>query len=406
MKILYLHQYFTTRQGASGARSYEFAKYLQRQGHEVTLLCGNCVNGDVPIDKRGLLYCLSEIDGINVIRIDVDYSPHMVFRRRMLAFLFFLLRASCYVVQSHRPDLILATSTPLTIAFPALVGFYLRKIPFVFEVRDLWPEVPVEMGILRTPFLKRMAYSLAKLAYVKASKIISLSPGISEGIKRYGIGAEKISLIPNASDIDLFHPEQVYPRIKQKLGIRDNQFVVGYFGAMGKANGMDVILDCAEILNRERPGYYVFLFAGDGPERPRLVRRAADAHLANILFVGQKARKEVPKYLGLSDVCLVTFARYKSLEANSPSKLFDALAAGKPVVVNKGGWMAELVEENGIGLALADCSARDLANGLEDLRLSPAVVTQMSHRARALAEGRFERLKLAEKMHRVLLEVG
>jgi glycosyltransferase involved in cell wall biosynthesis len=404
--ILYLHQHFSTRAGASSTRSYEFAKYFVEQGHQTTIICGKYDVDTISLEKRGHLFSFGQIDGINIAVVNVPYSSHMPFWRRINSFLLFLLGACWLVLRLPKPNVILATSTPLTIAVPALLGRYLRGIPFVFEVRDLWPEVPIDLGILRNRAVKRLAYHLARAAYQHATTIVSLSPGITQGIQKYAIDPGKIALISNASDIDLFLPKQPPPHLKRQLNLRDNPFIVGYFGAMGLANGLDVIISAARTLQRLHQDKFVFLIAGDGPIKPRLEQLAKEAALENIIFLGAKPRHQMPDYLALAHVCLVLFAHYKSLENNSPNKLFDALAAGKPVVINKAGWMQELVNEHAIGIALPDCDGETLAQGLLKLSQQPDLLTHMGQGARQLAITQFDRRKLAETLLALLLQAA
>ncbi|MGE5704409.1 MAG: glycosyltransferase family 4 protein, partial [Clostridia bacterium] len=204
MNILYVHQYFTTREGSLGTRSYEFSKYLLRQGHQVTMLTGDSsLQGVLPV-KRGWLHKRYVIDGIQVIAVNNHYSNYMGFFRRIVAFIGFVLFACFYGLFMKRPDIVLATSTPLTVAIPALVMKKLRSIPFVFEVRDLWPEAPIQIGAIRSPLAIALLQALERKTYREASQLVALSPGMAQGIFATGIAEDKVTLIPNCSDLELF----------------------------------------------------------------------------------------------------------------------------------------------------------------------------------------------------------
>jgi glycosyltransferase involved in cell wall biosynthesis len=378
MRILYLHQFFITRAGVGGTRSYEFARRFVSRGHAVRMLTAG--------DGR------QEVAGIEVVGLPGAYSDYMSataisYPRRMLAFARFGLAAGAAALRGPRPDVIYATSPPLTMAVPALVAAARWRAPLVFEVRDLWPEAPIQMGALRNPLLRRVARALERFVLRRATRVIALSPGIQSGVVGAGAAAERVVLVPNASDLDLFRPSPAPER-----------FRVSYFGTMGEANDLDAVVQAARLLDGVE-----FVLMGDGKHRARLERSAP----SNVTFTGAAAGKEAVAELAAgSSACLTVFKDVPVLATNSPNKLFDTFAAGRPAIVNMDGWMRQLVEDNDAGLYVRAGDARDLADKIAWLRDHPEDAARMGHNARALAEREFDRDQLAERALGVLKEAS
>jgi glycosyltransferase involved in cell wall biosynthesis len=376
MQILYLHQFFITRAGVGGTRSYEFARRFVASGHRVRMVTAGTGQ--------------SSVDGIEVVGVPGAYSDYVSAtsrsdRERMLAFGRFAAAAGAAALRGPRPDVIYATSPPLTIAIPALAAAARWRAPLVFEVRDLWPEAPIQMGALANPRLQRQARSLERAAYKRARRLIALSPGIRDGIVATGVPPGKVTLVPNASDLDLFQPSEP-PR----------QFLVSYFGTMGEANDLSLAIEAARLLP-DMP----FVLMGDGKRRAELQRTAPP----NVSFPGPAESKEqVAELAARSGACLTFFKDVPVLATNSPNKLFDTFAAGRPAIVNTDGWMRELVEGNDAGLYVRD--ADELAQKLAWLRAHPEEVARMGRNGRALAEREFDRDLLAGRVLDLLEEVA
>jgi glycosyltransferase involved in cell wall biosynthesis len=376
MRILYLHQFFVTRAGVGGTRSYEFARRFVSRGHAVRMVTA----GGGP----------RTVDGIEVVGVRGAYSDYVratavSYPRRMLAFARFALTATATALRGPRPDVVYATSPPLTMALPALAVAARRRVPLVWEVRDLWPEAPIQMGALRNPLLRRAARALERFVYRRATRLIALSPGIRAGMIAAGAPAERVVLVPNASDLDLFRPRAAPSR-----------FRVSYFGTMGEANDLTVAVEAARLLPDVE-----FLLVGDGKRRAELERSAPP----NVVFHGPASGKEeVAELAARSSACLTLFKDVPVLATNSPNKLFDTFAAGRPAIVNMDGWMRELVEDNEAGLYVRAGDARQLAERIAWLREHPEQAERMGRNARALAERDFDRDELAARVLAVLEE--
>ncbi len=407
MHILYLHQYFVTRKGMTGTRSYEFARYLVGKGHRVTMITSGLANDEFPVPK-GRKYAEMESEGISVVPIAAAYNDPRIGTRigswwRMTEFYRFVRLAARVGKKLAKPDVVFATHTPLTIG---LAGIKLSRhfnVPFVFEVRDLWPEALVNVGALKNPlgiwWLRRMA----KKIYAAAKHIVALSPGMKEGIVRTGVPAEKVAMIPNASDLDLFRPDVDGSASRKRLGLGD-RFAAIYFGAMGMANGLEYVVEAARILAERGKDHIVIVLHGDGGKRPELEEMVRNYKLTNVVFSDLVADKaEVARIVAGCDVCM-TIYRAAREHTWSPNKMFDALAAGKPVLVNVPGWLGELIEGNKCGRCLDPYHPEMLADALEELSSDPELCQKMGANARTLAEREFDRKKLADRLESVLLE--
>jgi glycosyltransferase involved in cell wall biosynthesis len=395
LRLLYFHQHFATPQGSSGTRSYEFARALIARGHQVTMICGaHKLSGlDLPYDEakgwhRGL------VDGIDVISLPLAYSNRDSLVRRGLAYVRFALR-SVRLALTLDCDLVFATSTPITAVIPGLAAKWLRGKPFVFEVRDLWPELPRALG-LRNPFLLGGMSLLEFLGYRSADACIGLSPGIVEGIRSRAEERLPVAMIPNGSDLELFHPAK---RAKLALpGIGPNDFVAGFTGAHGIANGLDALLDVATELKRRGDTRVKLAFIGDGKEKERLAAKATELGLTNCLFFPPVPKSELGAITASLDCGLMVLRDIPAFyRGTSPNKFFDYIAAGIPVVNNYPGWLAGLIAEHRCGVVVPPGNAAAFADALQRLAADLAGRRTMGAAARALAEKEFARPILADR---------
>ncbi|MEY3392638.1 MAG: hypothetical protein RLZZ322_1487, partial [Verrucomicrobiota bacterium] len=326
MRLLYFHQHFATPLGSSGTRSYEFARALIARGHQVTLICGAHKQSglELPYDAaRG--WHRGQVDGIDVISLPLAYSNRDSLLRRAWVFLRFAWR-SVRLALALDCDLVFATSTPITAVIPGLAAKWLRRKPFVFEVRDLWPELPRALG-LRNPFVLGGMSLLEFLGYRSADACVGLSPGIVEGIRSRSAANLPIAMIPNGCDLEVFHPSK---RAPLKLpGIGPDDFVAGFTGAHGVANGLDALLDVAAELKRRGDTRVKLAFIGDGKEKERLAARAAEEGLTNCLFFPPVRKTELGAITASLDCGLMVLKNIPAFyRGTSPNKFFDYIAAG------------------------------------------------------------------------------
>ncbi len=406
MRILYFHQYFTTPEGAGGTRSYEMAKHLIDKGHKVTMVYALNDRAESSIDKpykKGVR--TGQYDGIDLIEFDLNYSNRMGFVRRAWVFLKYSIRSIKLIFQEDY-DLVFATTTPLTAGIPGIVmKIFRKKKPFVFEVRDLWPELPKAMGVITNPVILWMMGVLESLSYNNADACVALSPGIKEGIQRKLKKEKKVALIPNGCDLNLFkpgtHEKSIFPDINK------DQMIATFTGAHGYANGLDAALNAAIVLKEK--GYedrIKLVFIGDGAKKDELVLHAKNKKLGNCLFLDSVPKTELINYMYATDVGLMLLANVPAFYyGTSPNKFFDYIAAGLPVLNNYPGWLADMINEYDCGVALPPEEPEAFANELIQLYKNPVRRKEMGSNARKLAEKEFDRTELGSKLEKFLLDV-
>jgi glycosyltransferase involved in cell wall biosynthesis len=397
MRIVYLHQYYCNPQMTGGIRSYEQARRLVARGHEV-----HVITTDITPGKRDLGWRETVDDGVHVHWFSVPYSNNMSYARRLRAFAEFMILAAAKSARL-KADLVFATSTPLTVAVPGVLSARLRRVPFVFEVRDLWPEVPIEMGALRNPLARRLAGGLADFAYRNAAEVVALSPGMAAGVTARR-PATKVTMVPNAADLALFEvrPEAVRRFREQHRWLGDRPLIV-YTGALGAVNGVEYLVRAARRLHELDPGVQV-LIVGHGKEWEPTKQLAADAGLlGHSVHMWEKVPKaDLPVILGAATLSTSFVRPIRALWDNSANKFFDALAASRPIAINYGGWQADLLGETGAGLVLdpydAEVAGDLLAGRVRDERW----LTQARAAAHRLAVEQFSRELLFDRFEAVL----
>lgn len=395
MKILYFHQHFSTPQGSSGIRSYAMSQILINEGHEVTIVCGRYSGSGLELqspikkgERRG------RVEGINIIELDIEYSNSQSFLRRTLQFLRYAYR-SIKIALIEDYDLALATSTPLTAALPGLFAKWIRRKNFIFEVRDLWPELPRAMGVIKNPIVLGLMSVLERLAYYSADKCIGLSPGIVNGILDKS-PSKKVAMIPNGCDLEIFDTARVTKWRPAEIDIA--QFLVVFTGTHGFANGLSGVIEAAtELQNRGRTDISILL-VGDGKLKPSLQRSAQRKGLQNLYFHKPLQKSELVKLMSSADAGLQILANVPAFYyGTSPNKFFDYLAAGLPIICNYPGWVADLITEHNCGRTALPDDPQSLAEQIIYLADNRSELTYMGANARKLAEEQFSRQILGER---------
>jgi glycosyltransferase involved in cell wall biosynthesis len=402
MHIAYIHQYFSTQEGTTGTRSYEMSRRLIAAGHRVTMICGVSDNSPEILQSDQRVNEL-EVDGIRVLCVGEPYSNRMGRGRRILAFGRFA-RAAGRLAAGLDADLVFATSTPLTVGLPGMKAARKLGVPFVFEVRDLWPELPIALGVVRNPLLKWYLRRMERRIYFAAERIIALAPGIRDGIRATGYPVERIALVPNGCDVDLFRPG---------AGVLDDprfgppdDFRLVFTGAHGLANGLDAVLDAAAELKRRGQGGIRFVFIGKGGQRARLMERSRREGLDCLVsWVESVPKAELARLLPRMGAGMMVLKNVPAFYyGTSPNKFFDYIACGLPVLNNYPGWLADMIREHGCGLAVPPDDPAALADAAVWLRGHHQERRDMGLRARQLAEAQFSRDLLGDAFAKVLEE--
>jgi len=395
MRILYLHQYFSTPKGSTSTRSYEMARKLILHGHNVIMVCGSNKGSNTGLSdafKRGFRRGI--VDGIEVIEVNCNYNNGMSLFRRTISFLKFTCYA-IFIALFEKYDRIFATSTPLTIAIPGIASRWLRRKPFIFEVRDLWPEAPKAMGVIRNPIILGCMSCLEWLSYHSATRLIALSPRMVDGIVLRGIPRERVKMIPNGCDLDLFGSAAT-PWLPKYIS--SNCFLAIFTGAHGIANGLDAVLDAARVLKSLGDENIHILFVGDGKMKPELIKRANRDSLTNVSFHEPISKERLSGLMKCADVGLQVLMNTPAFyNGSSPNKFFDYLASGLPVINNYPGWIANMIEENNCGRIAPPEDPAAFAEILIKMSSCQDKLREMAINARRLAEDKFDRNKLSEQ---------
>lgn len=395
MKVLYFHQHFTTPKGSAGIRSYEMARRLISRGHQVTMVCGSYGGGETGLAQafeKGRRH--GTVDGIDIIEFDLAYSNADGLFKRALTFLKFAMR-SVGLAFSESYDVLFATTTPLTAGIPGIFARWLRGKPFVFEVRDLWPELPRAMGVIRNPLILGAMSVLEWASYRSAHNCIGLSPGIVDGIAHRGVARERIALVPNGCDLGIFAAEVQPWRPEQ---IKSTDLMAVFAGTHGTANGLDAVLDAAAELKRRGRDDIKILLIGQGKLKPGLMARAQRDGLDNVVFHDPVNKARLAGLMASTDVGLQILANVSAFYyGTSPNKFFDYIAAGLPVLNNYPGWLAGMIDENKCGFSVPPEHPVAFADALERAADDRAALRPMGERGRALAEREFSRALLADR---------
>lgn len=398
MRIAYLHQYFNTPDMSGGTRSYEMARRMVAAGHSVVMITSwrNSEN-------RSPDWFVTNEAGIEVHWFPVPYSNSMSYGQRVGAFTRFAVKAVRKVLELD-VDVIFATSTPLTIAVPAIFAAKRKRIPMVFEVRDLWPELPIAMGALRNPITIWLAKCLENWAYRNSEAIIALSKGMKDGVVRTGYPAERVAVIPNSSDNKEFsHDRAGAIQFRNEREWLKNRPLLVYAGTFGRINGVGYMVELAKELHKINPEIRILL-VGDGQEKQKICEQAKLAGVWEVNFFIENTlpKKQIPALLSAADMAASLFIDLPEMQPNSANKFFDALASGTPILINYGGWQHELIKAYQCGLAMWRNPIEEVAEEISKKIQDAHWLAKAGGSARMLAEKEFDRDKLALRFYKVL----
>ena len=381
MKILLINQVFVSPDEPGHTRHFEMAKFLQACGHELVIVASdlNYQTGKRTIARRGL-YAEQKIDGVRVLRSYMIPALHRNYIWRIISFFSFMFSSVWTALTVRDADLIMGTTPPIFQAVSAWFVAWVRRKPFLLEVRDLWPEFGVSMGVLKNPMVIALARWLENFLYARATHILVNSPAYKEYMLSKGVPENKVTYIPYGTDVDMFNPGVDGVSVRKKLGL-ENKFVVLYAGALGQANDIDTILRAAERLNHE--SHIRFVLFGDGKERARLKSESARMKLTNVIFAGVCPKKEMPAIVAASDVGIAILQDIPMFRTTYPNKVFDTMAAGRATVLVIDGVSRELIESSNGGVYVHPNDDELLAQKILELSNDPARVRQMGANARA-----------------------
>lgn len=399
MKILVLHQNFLGKDEPGGSRFNQFVKYWADMGHEITVIAGtvNQKTGKKKDEYKGkLVYKENYSDRITVLRTYVPESYSKSFIGRFWGYIAFTL-SSLWAILFHvkKHDVIIVTSPPLFVGITGVIAKYFKKIPLVFEVRDLWPESAIDTGVVTNKIIIKTAFFIEKISYKNADKINVLTPAFKKVlIEKKGINSNKIIYIPNGADLDIFQPGPRDNWVREKYNLQD-KFVVTYLGAHGVANHLDSLLDVAKEFSDEENIMIVLI--GDGMKKAELKKRAESENIKNILFVDSQPKHIIPDFCNASDICTAVLKKIDTFKTVYPNKVFDYMSCAKPILLGIDGVARELVEESGSGYYVDPEDAKEFADNIRKLQKDENLRIELGKNGYTFVQEHFSRKVLADK---------
>lgn len=397
MNILYIHQYFKTPEEPGGTRSYWISQELIKRGHHVTMICSTNERHPEPMRV--------DTNGIDVLYVKNEYSNYMPAYKKVYSFVSFIVSAIRVAKKEKDIDLVYASSTPLTVGYVAMRLKKTKKWKYVFEVRDLWPEFPIQIGAIKNKVLIKYLRGLERRIYQNSEFVIALSPGMRDGVVAAGMPINKTAMIPNMSKPDKFFPHTPNPEVVKEFDLDLNKFNVVHFGSMGRANGLEYIVEAARILQERGVEDVSFWFMGRGATEPVCRNLVEKYGLRNVRFLGFHKMSIVSEIVNCSSASITTFRNLPILATNSPNKLFDSLSAGKPIIVNSAGWTKSMVEEGDCGFFVNPDDPTVLADKIIEVKDDKALLQLWGENARKLSLEEFDKDLLTARVADVLENV-
>jgi colanic acid biosynthesis glycosyl transferase WcaI len=411
VKILYVSQYFPPEMGAPAVRAAELSRHWVRMGHDVTVLTGfpNHPTGVVPEEWRSRFRRLQHtetVDGVRVVRTWLWPLPNRKAHERILNYTTFCGSAALRGLALARPDVVIATSPQLLCALSGWWLAWWRRVPFVFEIRDLWPESLAAVGASSEgKLLHRVLGGIAGFLYRRADRLVVVTPAFEDHlIQHWNVPPAKISVVENGVETDLFCPKPAAPELRKQLKLED-RFIICYIGTMGNAHGLETLVAAAEELQTKLP-CAMFLLIGEGAEKERMVKLAAGRGLNNIQFFAQQPRERIPVYVSAADVCLVMLRKNDLFKTVIPTKLLEYMACERPVIVAVDGHARQIIEEAGAGVFVEPGNSRALVKAILHMVKEPERRQEMGASGRQFILNKFSREETARDYIRVLEGLG
>lgn len=398
MHILLIHQAFAAIDDPGGTRHHELARHLVDFGHQVTIIASP-VSYLTGTAKSRVRWKDRQVDdrGVEIIRAYTLPALHRSFVWRVFSFLSFMVSSFLIGLSVKKVDLVWGTTPPIFQGVTAWLLARLKRVPFLFEVRDLWPAFAIAVGVLKNRALIRLSEWLEKFIYRRADHIVVNSPGFIEHVKLRG--GKKIDLIPNGADPEMFDPTLSGGDFRNQHNL-GTDFVVLYAGAHGLSNDLGVVLEAADLLKTEKG--LRFVLVGDGKEKPALMNQSASRNLANVLFIPPAPKTEMPQVLAGADACIAILKPIELYKTTYPNKVFDYMAAGKAVLLVIDGVIRELVEQAGAGIFVEPGNPQALASAVRQLMKNPGDAEKMGRAGRLYIENKFSRTQIASQFNLLL----
>lgn len=406
MHILFLTHYFWPEGNAPATRVYEMTRRWARAGHRVTVVTGvpNVPCGRVYQGYRNRLLQRESVEGVEVLRVWTYVAPNRGVVRRTANYLSFMVSGALAGRRVARPDVVVATSPQFFCGWAGVFAARFHRRPFVLEVRDLWPESIEAVGALRARPLLRTLARMERALYKAAARVVTVGPSYRDRLRGRGVPAEKLRVVPNGVDVSFWSAERD-PALARRYDL-EGHFVCATLGTIGMASGLDVVLRAARRLKDAGDDRFRFLLVGDGAVRESLQRQATREGLASVVFAGLQPHARMPSFMALADACLVHLRRRELFRTVWPSKMLEAMAAAKPIVLGVEGAAADLLREAGAGVCVPPEDDAALLDALNRLAADPAARGTIGQAGRRFVAARFDLNQLAETYCAVLEETA
>jgi glycosyltransferase involved in cell wall biosynthesis len=406
MKVAFICHYFHPEIGAPAARIYEMAREWTKNGHQVKVITcfPNHPTGIIPQEYRGRFFLKENIEGIEVYRNYVFATPNKGFVKKIIGHLSFMLSSVFLSLpRLGKIDVLVVSSPTLFSVISAFIFSIFKRVPFVFEVRDLWPAIFVELGVLTNRFIIEALEHLEMFLYARSKKIVVVTKAFKDNLIKRGVATDKISVITNGADTQLFYPGRDGDDLRTELGL-GNKFVVLYIGAHGISHSLHVILEAASKLRDEKQIH--FLFVGEGAEKERLIKIKEATKLDNVSFLEGQPKERVPFFYAASDVCLVPLRNVPLFQGFIPSKMFEIMASGKPIIASLAGEPAEILRQSGGAVVIPPEDVDSLTEAIVQLRDEPERIRSMGEAGFRYVSEYYTRSMLARRYEDILHEIS
>jgi len=395
-KILFLSHYFPPECNAPASRVYEMTKVWVEQGHDVTVITctPNCPNGIVYEGYKNKLVQKEVVNGIKVVRIWTYIAANRGKRRRIVNYVTYMFSAVLAALWVRKPDVVIATSPQFFCGWAGVLLSKLKRVPFILEIRDIWPDSIVAVGAIKNKLVLRSLEKLERIMYASATHIVTVGSGYRDKLVEKGVGPEKISIVSNGVNMQMFRPCPHDSSLRKKYGI-DGEFVCAFVGTLGMASGLDIVLEAAKRLKDRALDQIKFMLIGDGALREELQKKMDRLGLDNIVFTGRLAKHVMPRYLASADSCLIHLKKTALFQSVLPSKMFEAAAMERPIILGVEGSAAELVEDAQAGICIEPENANELVNAIIKLANDRELAQRYGLAGRRYVETHFDRKVLA-----------
>jgi glycosyltransferase involved in cell wall biosynthesis len=398
LKINLICQYYPPEIGAPQARLSEMAREWIRQGHDVTVLTGfpNHPTGIVPEEYRGRLFMKEFIDGIQIWRHWLYATPNEGFLKKTFAHISFMVTLILFsLFRGERPDVLIVSSPNFFSVISTYVMSRIRRVPYIFEVRDLWPGIFIELGVLKNRYLIRFLEIIELFLYRHAAAVVPVTKGFADDIINRGILSNRVEVITNGADLETFTPDGANSELRRELNLPLDAFIILYIGAHGISHGLHSVIDAAELMKNDDKVH--FLFVGEGAEKVKLISLAQKKQLRNVTFIKGQFRKKVIDFYHLADACIVPLKNIPGLGNFIPSKMFEIMACGRTIIASLHGEAARILTRSGSAVVIPPEDPNAIVRVIENLRNDPENYRCMGVAGRKFVEKYYDRKFLAKR---------